>query len=41
MPKVKKPRFSLKYRVQAVSARVWLWFFHLKRKFSKPEAVHG
>ena len=45
MPKPTKARrfgqFSLKYRVQAVSARVWLWFFHLKRKFSKPEAVHG
>lgn len=39
MPKPAK--FSLKYRVQAISARVWLWFFHLKRKFSKPEAVHG
>ena len=41
MPKVKKPRFSLQYRVQAVSARVWLWFFHLKRRFSKPEAANG
>ena len=31
MPK-DKPRFSLKYRVQAFGARVWLWFFHLKRR---------
>ena len=31
MPK-DKPRFSLKYHVQAFRARVWLWFFHLKRR---------
>ena len=41
MPKVKKPRFSLKYHAQAISARVWLWSLHLKRRFSKPEAANG
>ena len=35
MPSDKRLRFrqfSLKYRVQAFGARVWLWFFHLKRR---------
>ena len=42
MPKsAKKSRLSLKCHIQRLEARVWLWFFHLKRKFSKPEAVHG
>ena len=33
-----KPRFTLKYHVQAAGARVWLWWFHLKRRLG---AVHA